>query len=70
MLDLIKRKNSRGKFYEDSNNLLKQESKDGEPFIDEATGQTIIQKQQEERKEKMRAFDTSRLDAGVGGDED
>ena len=34
LLDLIKRKNKSGRFYEDSRNLLKQESKDGDPFID------------------------------------
>ena len=65
LLDLIKRKNKSGRFYEDSRNLLKQESKDGDPFIDEETGETIIEKRERERGVRMRDYDTSGLDRGI-----
>jgi hypothetical protein len=65
LLDLIKRKNDSGRFYEDSRNLLKQESKDGDPFIDEETGETIIEKRERERGVRMRDYDTSGLDRGI-----
>ena len=49
LLNLIKRKNDAGRFYEDSGNLLKQESKEGDPFVDEETGETIIEKREREK---------------------
>ena len=64
LLGLIKRKNARGRFYEDRENLLRQESRDGDPFVDGATGETLTEKRE------TRDFDTSRLDVRVGGDED
>ena len=70
LVGLIKRKNARGRFYEDRENLLRQESRDGDPFIDEVTGETLTEKRQKTREWEMRDFDTSRLDVGVGGDED
>jgi hypothetical protein len=65
LLSLIKRKNDSGRFYEDSRNLLKQESRDGDPFIDEETGETLLEKRDRERGERMRDFDTSGLDKGI-----
>jgi hypothetical protein len=65
LLSLIKRKNDSGRFYEDSRNLLKQESKDGDPFIDEETGETLLEKRERQRAEAMRNYDTTGLDRGV-----
>ena len=44
---------------------MKQESKDGDPFIDEETGETIIEKRERERGVRMRDYDTSGLDRGI-----
>ena len=65
ILGIIKRKNQNDRFYEDCENRLKQEGKDGDPFLDEATGETIHQKQEKRRQKKMRDFDTSLLDRGI-----
>ena len=45
--------------------MLKQESKEGDPFIDEETGETIIEKRERERGVRMRDYDTSGLDRGI-----
>ena len=68
LLSLIQRKNKAGKFYEDAKNLLKQESKDGDPFIDEETGETLIQKRERVQENKMKEYDTSLLDRGLDFD--
>ena len=68
LLSLIKRKNNAGRYYEDSRNLLKQESKEGDPFIDEETGETLIQKRERAQVDRMRAYDTSLLDRGLDFD--
>ena len=72
ILGLIRRKNARGRFYEDAENLLGQVSGEGDPFIDEVTGETLIQKRERVRREtaerRQREFDTSRLDEGVSED--
>ena len=70
MLGIIKRKNQNDRFYEDGENLLKQEGRNGDPFLDEATGETIPQKQEKKRQKKMRDFDTSLLDRGVNIESD
>ena len=70
LLELIQRKNKHGKFYQDAQNLLKQENEDGDPFIDEETGETILQKVERVRERERREFDTSLLDRGVAGEED
>jgi predicted patatin/cPLA2 family phospholipase len=64
MLELIKRKNNHGKFYQDGKNLLKQENKDGDPFIDEETGETLYQKIEKKQALARNSYDTSRLDVG------
>jgi len=69
ILGLIKRKNRRGKFYEDSENLLKQETPGGDPFIDEV-GETILVKRERARVREMQEYDTRLLDRGVGGEEE
>ena len=73
ILGLTRRKNERGRFYEDAENLLGQVSKDGDPFIDEATGENLIQKRDRERKEAAERrkieFNTTLLDTGIN-DED
>ena len=66
VLDIIKRRNKRERFYEDGANLLRQEAKGGDPFIDEATGETLITK----RKRVMVELDTSKLDVGINMDDD
>jgi hypothetical protein len=48
LLELIQRKNKHGKFYQDAQNLLKQENEDGDPFIDEETGETLYQKKEKD----------------------
>ena len=68
LLSLIKRKNNAGRYYEDSRNLLKQESKEGDLFIDEETGETLIQKRERVQVDRMRAYDTSVLDRGLDFD--
>ena len=68
LLSLIKRKNNAGRYYEDSRNLLKQESKEGDPFIDEETGETLTQKRERVQVDRMRAYDTSLLDRGLDFD--
>ena len=69
ILGLIRRKNERGKFYEDSEDLLGQVSKGGDPFIEEATGETLIQNMDRERKEaaerRQIEFNTTPLDKGI-----
>ena len=70
MLGLVQRKNRRGRFFEDGENLLKQESPDGDPFIDKDTGETSRQRQERQRQVERAAFDTSRLDWGVEVDEE
>jgi hypothetical protein len=65
VLGIVQRKNARGKFYEDANNWLKQESQDGDPFIDEETGETLIQRQERQVVSRMQEYDTSGLDAGI-----
>jgi hypothetical protein len=70
MLELIARKNSRGKFYQDRENLLKQQTSEGDPFVDEQTGETIIEKRQQQRQQSMRQYSTSLLDVGVESDEE
>ena len=70
MLELIKRKNNRGKFYQDRENLLKQQTSEGDPFVDEQTGETIIEKRQQQRQQSMREYSTSLLDVGVESDEE
>ena len=42
----------------------------GDPFLDEATGETLPQKRERARAREMREFDTSGLDRGVVVDED
>ena len=73
VLGIITRRNKRDRFYEDEANLLKQEARDGDPFIDEATGKTLIVRREEERVEKRRrvaeALDTSKLDVGINFDD-
>ena len=69
MLGLVQRKNRRGRFFEDGENLLRQESPDGDPFIDEDTGETLLQRQERQRQVERAGFDTSRLDWGVEVDE-
>jgi hypothetical protein len=68
VLGIIKRRNEQGKFYQDARNLLRQESEDGDPFIDEATGETLIEKQEKKREQRMMDYDTSGLDVGVRDD--
>jgi hypothetical protein len=70
MLELIKRKNNHGKFYQDGNNLLGQQNKDGDPFIDEETGETLYQKIEKKQALARNSYDTSRLDVGVDLDDD
>ena len=70
MLGLIRRKNQKGRFFEDSENVLKQETQDGDPFMDEETGETLHQRWEQEREEVRRNYNTSLLDQGVGGDDD
>jgi hypothetical protein len=74
VLGIITRRNKRDRFYEDEANLLKQEARDGDPFIDEATGKTLIVRREEERVEKRRRvaeeLDTSKLDVGINFDDD
>jgi hypothetical protein len=65
VLGIIQRKNARGRFYEDANNWLKQESQDGDPFIDEETGETLIERQERQVVRRMQEYDTSGLDAGI-----
>ena len=74
VLGIVKRRNKRDRFYEDEANLLKQEARDGDPFIDEETGKTLIVRREEERVEKRRRvaeeLDTSKLDVGINFDDD
>jgi len=63
LLELIRRKNFRGRFFQDRGNLLRQETLQGDPFLDEATGETVVER-------RNREFDTSRLDWGVGEGEE
>ena len=74
VLGIVKRRNKRDRFYEDEANLLKQEARDGDPFIDEETGKTLIVRREEERVEKRRRvaeeLDTSKLDVGINMDDD
>ena len=49
LLALIRRKNQAGRLYEDSRNLLKQESREGDHFIDEVTGESLIERRERER---------------------
>jgi len=65
VLGIIQRKNASGKFYEDANNWLKQESQEGDPFIDEETGETLIERQERQVVRRMQEYDTSGLDAGI-----
>ena len=70
VLGVVKRKNEKGKFYEDKDNLLKQEDKNGDPFMDEQTGETIPQKLEKAREKKRKDYDTSKLDVGINLDDD
>ena len=70
VLGLINRKNEKGWFYEDKDNLLKQEDKNGDPFIDEQTGETIPQKLEKAREKRRKDYDTSKLDVGINLDDD
>jgi hypothetical protein len=68
VLGIVQRHNNHGKFYQDGKNLLRQENKEGDPFIDEATGETLIEKQEKKREQRMMDYDTSRLDVGLRDD--
>ena len=70
LLELIQRKNKHGKFYQDAQNLLKQENEDGDPFIDEETGETLYQKKEKIQAQARNDYNTSNLDAGVNLDSD
>ena len=65
VLGIIKRKNENVRFFEDRENLLQQENRLGDPFLDEATGETLPPKRERARAREMREFDTSGLDRGV-----
>ena len=47
-----------------------QQTSEGDPFIDEQTGETIIEKRQQQRQQSMREYNTSLLDVGVDSDEE
>ena len=68
VLGIVQRHNNHGNFYQDGKNLLRQENKEGDPFIDEATGETLIEKQEKKREQRMMDYDTSRLDVGLRDD--
>jgi hypothetical protein len=57
ILGLIKRKNERGRYFVDGDNLLQQAKNDNDLFIDEETGEV--------RSRTMVIIDTSLLDVGV-----
>ena len=57
ILGLIKRKNERGRYFVDGDNLLEQVKDDDDLFIDEETGEV--------RSRTMLIIDTSLLDVGV-----
>ena len=50
VLEIIKRKNARGRCYNDKDNLLKQTRSDGDPFHDEETGRCEITVEFEEEE--------------------
>ena len=68
VLGIVQRHNNHGKFYQDGKNLPRQENKEGDPFIDETTGDTLIEKQEKKREQRMMDYDTSRLDVGLRDD--
>ena len=83
ILELIRRKNARGKTYEDSNNLLNQPLKREDPFQDDvatvatgATGSSVAPAGATtvapvvKRRRVERVLDTSLLDVGVNMDDD
>jgi hypothetical protein len=70
VLGIVRRKNAKGRLFEDRDNVLKQESPDGDPFVDEATGETLLERRDRELERARREYDTSLLDRGVGGEDD
>ena len=70
VLGIVRRKNAKGRLFEDRDNVLKQESPDGDPFVDEETGETLLERRDRELERARRKYDTSLLDRGVGGEDE
>lgn len=70
VLGIVRRKNAKGRLFEDRDNVLKQESPDGDPFVDEDAGETLLERRDRELERARREYDTSLLDRGVGGEDE